>query len=152
MNPTNLAMSVSLVVGFASAQSAQTTSSDYGKVDQRTRQNITVRVTGCVVDGITAGRYILTDAIISTDDVSSIEGAAGTLGAEKDVSIEHGPSYDLEGGNLKAHVGHKIEVTGFPGDAKLNSRDTLALAAGSVTLEKATLTVRSVKMISAICP
>lgn len=152
MHLTISAMSIGLVAGFAPALSAQAVPSDYGYVDQKTIQNITVNVTGCVAGGTAAGRYILTDASISGDDFTSSVGTAGKEGAEKDVSIEHGPSYALEGGNLRAHVGHQVEVTGIPGDAKLNSRDTLASSPGSSTHEKATLTVKAAKMISATCP
>ena len=151
MRLTISAMSIGLVAGFAPALSAQAVPSDYGYVDQKTIQNITVNVTGCVAGGTAAGRYILTDASISGDDFTSSVGTAGKESAEKDVSIEL-PSYALEGGNLRAHVGHKVEVTGIPGDAKLNSRDTLAWSPGSSTHEKTTLTVKSVKMISATCP
>jgi hypothetical protein len=152
MNRMSLAMSVGLVAGLATALSAQTASSNYGKVDQKIIQSITVKVTGCIAAGSESGHYILTDAVISGDDVTSTAGTAGKEGSEKDVSIEHGPSYDLEGGYPKAHLGHKVEVTGIRGDAKLSSRDPLRSAIGSAKYQKETLTVKSVKMISALCP
>lgn len=153
MNRTIFAISVGLIAGLSTALSAQTASSDYGKVDQKTMENITVKVTGCIASAVAAGRYILTDAVISHDDITSTVGTTGKDGSEKDVSIEHGPSYDLKGGDLRTHVGHKVEVTGITGDAKLNSRDPLRSAtSSSPTFEKPTLTVKSVKMISAVCP
>ena len=152
MNRKSLAMSVGLVAGLATALSAQTASSDYGKVDQKIIQSITVKVTGCIAAGSEAGRYILTDAVLSGDEIRSTVGTAGKEGFEKDASIEHGPSYDLEGGYPRAHLGHKVEVTGIRGDAKLSSRDPIRSAIGSAKYEKQTLTVKSVKMISAICP
>jgi hypothetical protein len=148
----SLAMSVGLVAGLATALSAQTISSEYGKVDRKIIQNIAVKVTGCITAGSGAGRYILTDAVTSGDDITSTVGTAGKDGSEKDVSIEHGPSYDLEGGYPRAHLGHKVEITGIRGDARLSSRDPLRSAIGSATYEKQTLTVKSMKMISPICP
>ena len=59
MSLTISAMSIGLVAGFATALSAQAVPSDYGKVDQKTIQNITVKVTGCVAGDTAAGRYIL---------------------------------------------------------------------------------------------
>ena len=50
MNRMSLAMSIGLVAGFATALSAQTVPSDYGKVDQKTIKNIMVKVTGCIAD------------------------------------------------------------------------------------------------------
>src|SRR5260370_13692329 len=106
MNRKSLAMSAGLVAGLATALSAQTASSDYGKVDQKIIQSITVKVTGCITAASQAGRYILTDAVISGDDITSTVGTAGREGSEKDVSIEHGPSYDLDGGYPKPHLWH----------------------------------------------
>src|SRR5882762_5318785 len=50
MNRMSLSTSIGLVAGFATALSAQTVPSDCGKVDQKTIQNITVKVTGCIAD------------------------------------------------------------------------------------------------------
>ena len=99
-----------------------------------------------------AGRYLLTDAILSGDDTPSAVGTAGKRGSGKDLSFENSPSYDLIGGDLAAHVGHQVEVSGITSDAKLNDSDTRSVATGSSQREKATLTVRSVKMIAAMCP
>jgi hypothetical protein len=86
------------------------------------------------------------------DDVPSTVGMMGTAGSGQDVSFENSLSHDLIGRDLKAHMGHKVEVIGITSDTKLNKSDSFRSAIGSSTQEKATLTVSSVKMIAARCP
>ena len=148
----NLVLSIGLVAGLGAALSAQTPSSKRGSMGQQTIQSIRVTVIGCVAHGTASGRYLLTDAILSGDDIPSTSGTAGTLGSGKDLSFENSPSYDLIGGDLTAQVGHTVEITGITSDAKLNGRATLTVAIGWSTHERATLTVRSVRMIAAMCP
>ena len=151
MNRHSLAVSFGLVAGLAAALSAQATSSN-GKVNSKTIQSIRVKVVGCVVGGTEAGRYHLTHAVLSGDDIPATAGTAGKAGSGKDVSFENSPSFELIGGHLKAHVGHKIEVIGITSDTKLNNSEAFGSAIGSSMHEKATLTVSSVKMIAAQCP
>jgi hypothetical protein len=151
MNRHSLVASFGLVAALAAALSAQAPSSN-GKVDHKTIQSIKVKVVGCVAGGPEAGRYILTNAFLSGDDVPSTAGTAGKVGSGKDVSFENSPSYDLIGGQLKAHVGHKVEVIGITSDTKLNNTDSFSSAIGSSKHEKATLVVSSVKILAAKCP
>ena len=39
--------------------------------------------------------------------------AVGTAGSGQDVSFENSPTFDLIGGDLNAHLGHKVEVIGI---------------------------------------
>jgi hypothetical protein len=151
MHRKRLVASFGLVVGVASALSAQTPSSN-DKVDQDAIQSIRVRVIGCVARGPAVGRYRLTNAVLSGDDLPSTTGTVGTAGSGKDVSFEDSPSYDLLGGHLEAHMGHKVEVVGITSDTKLNHSDAFSSAIGSSTRQKATLTVTSMKMMGATCP
>ena len=151
MNRKSLVASFGLVAGFAAALSAQATSSN-GKGDQKPIQSIRVKVIGCVAGGSEAGHYRLTNAFLSGDDIPSTAGTVGKAGSGKDVSFENSPSFDLIGGDLKAHMGHKVEVIGITSDTKLNNTDSFSSAIGSSTHQKATLTVSSVKMIAAKCP
>src|SRR5262245_1932809 len=67
----------------------------------------TVTVTGCVAEG-TGGRFMLNNAMMS-HDMSKKE---GTTTSPTTPPSSTG-TYTLVGGeNLKAHVGHKVEVTG----------------------------------------
>jgi hypothetical protein len=146
-----LVASFSLVAGLAAVLSAQPPSS-HGKADQKTIQSIRITVIGCVAGGTEAGHYRLTNAVPSGDDIPATARTGGKVGSGKDVSFENSPSFDLIGGGLKAHVGHKVEVIGITSDTKLNNSDSFSSAIGSSTHEKATLTVSSVKMIAAKCP
>ena len=86
------------------------------------------------------------------DDIPSTAGTVGRAGSRKDVSFENSPSFDLIGDHLKAHMGHQVEVIGITSDTKLTNSDSFRSAIGSSTHEKATLTVRSVKMMAATYP
>ena len=150
MNRKSLVASFGLVAGLAAALSAQAPPLN-GKVDQKAVQSIRVKVIGCVEGDAEVGRYILTGAFLSGDDVPSAVGTAGKIGSGKDLSFENSLSYDLIGGRLKAHVGHEVEIIGITSDARLNNSDARSSAIGSSTPEKTTLTVESVKMLAAKC-
>lgn len=150
MNRHSLVASVGFVAGVAAALSAQAPSSNGNA--QKTIQSIRVTVVGCVAGGTEVGRYLLINAFLSGDDIPSTAGRVGKAGSGKDISFENSPSYDLIGGDLKAHVGHKVEVIGITSDTKLNNTDSFSSAIGSSKHEKATLTVTSVKMMAAKCP
>jgi len=151
MNRSSLVVSFALVAGLDAALSAQATSSS-GTVNQKTIQSIRVSVIGCVARGTEAGRYRLTNAVLSGDDVPSTAGRAGKAGSGKDVSFENSPSFDLIGDHFEGHMGHKVEVVGITSDRKLNHSDSFSSAIGSSRHQKATLTVSSVKMLAATCP
>jgi hypothetical protein len=151
MSRKTVAAFFGLIAGLAVPLSAQAPSSNR-KADPKTIQSIRVKVIGCVAGGTEAGRYLLTDAFLSGDGTRSTVGTAGKAGSGKDLSFENSPSYDLIGGHLSAHLGHKVEVIGITSDTKLNNSDSLSSAIGSSRHEKATLTVSSVKMIAAKCP
>lgn len=150
MNRTSLVASFGLVAYLAVALSAQAPSSK-GNVDQKVVQSLRVKVIGCVAGDAKAGRYILTGAFLSGDDVPSTVGTAGKIGSGTDLSFENSLSYDLMGAGLKAHVGHEVEIIGITSDARLNNSDALSSAIGSSKQEKTTLTVDSVKMLAAKC-
>ena len=60
------------------------------------------------------------------------------------------------GGELKAHVGHKVEITGTMDDGKMKdkmmSKDKMAKDKMSKGETHAALHVTSVEMIAATCP
>ena len=151
MSRNSLVASFALVAALVAGLSAQGTSSN-SDVNQKTIQSIRVKVIGCVAGGSEAGQYRLTDAVLSGDDIPSTAGTAGKAGSGQDLSFENSPSFDLIGGRLQEHVGHKVEVIGITSDSKLNNSDALHSAIGSSTPERATLTVSAVKMMAAKCP
>ena len=115
-----------------------------------------VRVTGCVDDGGEAGHYMLTSA--------RVVGAGKSGTAPKANSGTLGSTYNLMGGDLQTHVGHKVEVTGLM-DATMNkgSKDRTArnrrnksadenIATATARAMNGTLAVKSVKMLATACP
>ena len=104
-----------------------------------------VTVTGCIAAGKDAEHFTLTDAVMADEKTSK--------------------SYDLMGGDLKAHVGHKVAVTGtldamtMGGKGKMGmSKEKMPMEGGmakgkaAATEPHTMLHVTSVKMIAATCP
>jgi hypothetical protein len=151
MQLTNFIACLSVVASVTAALSAQAPL-PAGKADRKTIQSIRVHVIGCVVGSRLGEDYRLTNAVMSGDDVAATTGTAAKVGSGKDVSFENSPSYDLIGGQIKGHLGHKIEVVGITSDTKMNNSDSFSSAIGSSSHERATLTVTSVRMIAATCP
>jgi len=149
MRRANVVALLCLVAGVTAVLSAQEPART---TDQKTIQSIRVTVIGCVVGSRLGEDYRLTNAVLSGDGVASTAGTAGKVGSGKNVSFENSPSYDLIGGEVKAHLGHKVEVVGITSDTKLNKRDSASSAIGSSSHERATLTVSSVTMLAATCP
>jgi len=91
-------------------------------VNQKTIQSIRVKVIGCVASGTEAGRYPLTNAVLSGDNTPSTVGTVGKRGSGKDVSFENSPSFDLIGSHFKAYMGQKVEVIGITSDTKIEQQ------------------------------
>lgn len=109
------------VLGVGGVEAAQMNKADHGKMDKKS-----MAVTGCVAEQ--NGHYMLNDAMMS--------------GSTKDDMKPM--SYDLMGGDLKAHVGHKVEVMG---SVSKKSKDKTGMSDMNETLR-----IKSVKMISTTCP
>jgi hypothetical protein len=135
---------------------AQQSTTDMAQKDKTAKAG-TVTVTGCVADKDANGKYMLNNARIgdTSNSASSATGTTGSTAAETS-------SYELSGGNLKAHVGHKVEVTGTLQAAKNNARNnpssstTATGTAGSASnaygsSNNSVLRVKSVKMVSESC-
>ena len=103
----------------------------------------TVKVTGCVAAGSMADHFMLSHAEMSHD----------AMGKDK-MAMDHGKmagdpmmSYALVGGDLRAHVGHKVEVTGSVQTTMTGAPSASASGAASAPMFK----VESVKMVAASC-
>ena len=103
-----------------------------------------VTVTGCVAPGSGTGQFILTNAVTMQPVAEKEKMPPGRT-----------MTYMLVGGtDLKAHVGHKIEVMGMlakPGVPPSSSAKPDPGASASKDTG-GTVTVASVKMVSATCP
>jgi hypothetical protein len=151
------AAAVAIAVGCTVALSAQAVSTDKDKADQAS-MNSPVTVTGCIAKGYEAGHYVLTNAVIAPATAPSATGTTSAPTADKTASMAAPMSYALKGDNLEAHVGHKVEVTGTTWNEKAastteiaTSKDTSNPTSAASASPKATLDVKSVKMIATSC-
>lgn len=100
-----------------------------------------ITVTGCVAPGSGADQFQLTNATLG-----AAPPAAEKAGDKPKLGL--GATYNLVGGtNLKAHVGHKVEVTGTMGKP-----DAAGKPAPGGAAPAGTLNVSDVKMVSTSCP
>ncbi|MBY0493369.1 MAG: hypothetical protein K2Y23_04070 [Cyanobacteria bacterium] len=136
-----LMTAVLMVVLVASGAAAQTPMGQMGK-DKMAKP---ITVTGCVATGKDADHFVLTDAKMTGEKT--------------------GKTYDLMGGDIRAHVGHKVEVTGTLDTMAMPSKDKMAMgkekmpmegehgmAKGKTAEAHSMLHVTSVKMVAATCP
>jgi len=150
----NKFMTFVVFVGFVGTLAAQAGQKDMPKTAMEKDMMKPMTVTGCVAES--GGMYKLDHAMTSAD-MKNMSGA--------DMKSKTMMSYMLMGGELKNHVGHKVEVTGTMSKESM-SKDTMPKDKMSKdkmskdTMQKdsmgmmmgGTLNVKSVKMISAACP
>jgi hypothetical protein len=111
-----------------------------------------VMMTGCVAAG-TGDHYMLTNAMKTGDDMKG-EMKGGMKDGMKPMS------YALMGTDLKAHVGHKVAVTGMMADKMaMDGKMDPAMDHGKMGKDKSmpgdmqgSITVQSIKMVSPTCP
>jgi hypothetical protein len=114
--------------------SADQTDKKMDKIDKGMKS---MTVTGCVAEK--DGHYMLNNAMMAGDSKAM--------------------AYDLTGGELKGHVGHKVEVTGST-DSKMMDKgkmdkmdkDKMDKDKMGMSDMRGTLQVKSVKMVSVTCP
>ena len=100
-------------------------------------------ITGCVAQS--GALFRLNQAIIGTDPDVDTQARPSPEGTPKMLS------YALIGDDLKAHLGHKVEVTGTLTNDR-TSKDTVAIKAIPGMKPAGTLTVKSMKMVAETCP
>ena len=137
-----LCLGVACSVPVAAAQSGG------AMADDKMAKQSPVTVTGCVAEGTMADHYMLNNAMVSTGGMMKND-AMGT---------DQPASFALSGGDLKPHVGHKVEVTGTmgtvprerKGDSPQTEKDKMSPMAESAP-KAATLKVKTVKMLASTC-
>ena len=102
-------------------------------------------VTGCVAQS--GGRYRLDHAIVAVDTDVDTQNRPATEASATPKMV----SYALVGGDLKAHLGHKVEVTGALSSDK-TSKDIAEVERVPGMKLVGTLNVKSVKMVANTCP
>ena len=122
------------VVGLSAAQDHKMDKSNMDK---------DMTVTGCVSQSSDVSHFMLTNAMMSGGMHGDMKGDMKAM------------SFDLMGGDLKAHVGHKVEVTGRMSQGRMKykkSKDTTDKDKMGMGDKHGALTVKSVKMLSSTCP
>lgn len=102
-------------------------------------------VIGCVAQSGAA--YRLDHAIVGTDPDVDTQNRPGTEASATPKIM----AYTLVGADLKAHLGHKVEVIGTISSDKV-SKDGVEIKGVPGMKIAGTLNVKSVKMVSNTCP
>jgi len=131
-------LSIICSAGLATAQSANSTE---GRKDTpKTAQVDTVIVTGCVAQAADGRGYMLNEAIMAPRPVDNKANGRPVAAPSGDKMVL---SYVLEGGNMKRHLGQKVEIS-----ASVIAENTMAMDHKDVG---GTLRVKTVKMVAATC-
>jgi hypothetical protein len=151
MNLRNVVFVVSAVVGLTATLEAQR-ASPRGKAPSKANAK-SVTITGCVAQGIDADHYVLAHAVRRELPSSStaVAGTSGTTDSDTVGASDRTGPYDLQGGEFKAHLGHKVEVTGTSFSIGNTTDDTTTSEDATKRQPLPRLNVLSVKMLSATC-
>ena len=134
-----------LLSGFVGAMSAQAGQQNMPTVKDQTTSKDSMKpstITGCVAHS--DARYRLDHAIVATDADVDTQNRPATEASATPKMI----SYILVGADVKAHLGHKVEVIGTISGDKTSS-DIAGIPGMKIV---GTLNVKSVKMVSKTCP
>ena len=151
MNLRNITFVVTAVVGLTATLAAQQATPPGRKAPAKAPAK-SVTLTGCVAQGVDADHYVLSNAVRREDPPSSpaVAGTSGTVRSDKVGASDRTAPYDLQGGEFKAHLGHKVEVTGTSGTPD-QTTDTTTSESVADRKPLPTFNVKSVKMLSKSC-
>jgi hypothetical protein len=135
-----LTLGVALVcsVGLATAQSSR--KAEPGKPSPPTPKAATVVVTGCVAQSTDGPGYMLNEATMAPRPIANKASDRPVAAPSGDKMVA---SYMLEGGDMKRHVGHKVEIS-----ATVVAENTMAMDHKDIA---GTLKVGAVKVIATGC-
>ena len=131
-----IGIAVIFSAGLAIAQSSKNTAGP--KDTQKDVKAGTVVVTGCVAQSADGKGYMLNDAIMAPRPIDKKAPERPLPSGDKMVM-----SYMLDGGNMKRHVGQKVEIS-----ASAIAENTMAMDHNDLG---GTLKVKSVKTIASSC-
>ena len=145
-------LTVMVVAGVVTVQAAhavqQTIPAGQGKPSPAAdadRGSKPITVTGCVAQA--GAVYRLDHAIVPTDPDVDTQSRPGTEARANPEMV----SYLLSGSDVKAHLGHKVEVAGTLSNEK-TPKDAAGIKAVPGMKLVGTLNVKSLKMVGAACP
>ena len=146
------------VLACSTAMFAQTTPTTAPQQTGKDMKPGSVMVTGCVAQGTKPDTFMLTNAVRADASDKDTMPTPDKTKADPTMTM----SYDLVGGDkLKAHVGHKVTVTGMPDKMETMGGEKSAMgrpsspegATGAAhDMKGGTLKVEAVKMVSTTCP
>jgi len=150
-----MAMCMATTLGLGANAFAESGGVAVGQMDKKDMMT----VTGCVMAGKDSGMFMLTNAMSMAmmDKPMMDQEKMKSDRMQKDMMM----SYELVGGtNLKAHLGHKVEVMGtmakmdMDNMMKMKKMDQMAKdkMMSDKDMKAMKLNVTSVKMVSATCP
>lgn len=148
-----LALSFSVICG-SGLVIAQSSATPPGQAEKK-GQGGNITLTGCVAAGPSADQFLLTNAVrsgpASKKEVAQEKAAVGDKGMAHPMSYTLMATADV---NLKAHMGHKVEVMGTHDSASPGQQKAQAKKEGtpSTPMGGGTVKVASLKMVSATCP
>ena len=157
MNRLKQTMCVVLVAGSGVVLGAQA-----GTADKPSDPKAAVALTpatpvftarGCIAKDAERGRYRLTNAEVVPNTTPVATGTSGAPTLDAPSSMEEPTTYTLYGNNLKAHLGHRVEVTGTASRTRVTDAKPTANAPATPAIEwRSTIDVTSLKMLSTTCP
>jgi hypothetical protein len=117
----------------------------------------TMTVTGCLATGASGSDFVLNNA--KAEAVASTSPNIMHSPPAVDMNKDDKPvSYVVKGGDVQAHVGHKVTITGTMDDVKPSTTGAVGTAGTTTDTPAAakadamkTLNVKSVKMVAANC-
>ncbi len=148
-----IGMAIVFGVGVAYAQSA---GMDKGQMDKGMMKDGSMTMSGCISAGKDSGKYMLTNAMMMGAMMDKDKMAKDKM---KPGMGDHMMSYELVGGDLKAHMGHKVEVTGTMSKSDMDRMHTMStidkMEKEKMDMDKKKMSmklhVKSVKMVAATC-
>ena len=151
MNLRNVPFVVIAVVGLTATIGAQRATPGGHKAPPKAPAK-SVILTGCVAQGIDADHYVLANAVRREQPPSStaVAGTSGRVRSDNVGASDRTGPYDLQGGEFKAHLGHRVEVTGTSGSTG-DTTDTTTSESVPERKPLPTFNVQSVKMLSVTC-
>ena len=130
-----------LVICGAALATAQSSKSTEAEKDARNTMKVdTVIATGCVAQSSDGKGYVLDEATMAPRPIDNKVDGRPVAAPSGDKMVM---TYILEGGNMKRHLGQKVEIS-----ASVIAENTMAMDHREVG---GTLKVKTVKMIAASC-
>ncbi len=157
MNRLKQTMCVALVAGSGVGLGGQAGTADKPS-DPKAAVSVTpttpvFTATGCIAKDAERGRYRLTNAEVVPSAMPVATGTSGAPTLDAPSSMEQPTTYALYGNNLKAHLGHKVEVTGTASRTHVADAKPTANGPATPAIEsRPTIDVTSLKMLSTTCP